>query len=135
MENESAPLSDAAKYWLELSEYDIETAEAMLASGRYLYVAFMAHQSVEKMLKAFHAQHQNEPPPFSHSLSYLAKKAGLFASFSEEQKCFMDMLEPMNIECRYPTHKEQLMKSLSAERCRQLLDNSRELQQWIRKRL
>jgi hypothetical protein len=63
------------------------------------------------------------------------KKAGLFASFSEEQQRFMDMLEPMNIECRYPTHKEQLMKSLSAERCRQLIDNSRELQQWIRKRL
>jgi HEPN domain-containing protein len=118
MENESAPLSDAARYWLELSEYDLETAEAMLASGRYLYVAFMAHQSVEKMLKAFHVQQQKEPAPFSHSLSYLAKKAGLSALFSEEQQQFIDMLEPMNIECRYPTHKEQLMKSLSAERCR-----------------
>jgi HEPN domain-containing protein len=135
MENESASLSDAARYWLELSDYDLETAAAMLASGRYLYVAFMAHQSVEKMLKAFHVQHQKAPAPFSHSLSYLAKKAGLSGSFSEEQKQFIDMLEPMNIECRYPTHKEQLMKSLSAERCRHILDNTRELQQWIRQRL
>lgn len=41
------------KYWLELSDYDIDTAEAMLQSKRYLYVGFMCHQTIEKIFKAY----------------------------------------------------------------------------------
>ncbi len=37
-------------YWLELSEYDLETAGAMLQTNRFLDVAFMCHQSIEKIL-------------------------------------------------------------------------------------
>ncbi len=33
------------RYWLDLSDYDLETASAMLTSGRYLYVGFMCHQT------------------------------------------------------------------------------------------
>jgi uncharacterized protein YeeX (DUF496 family) len=36
-------------YWIELSDYDLETAEAMLKSKRYLYVGFMCHQTIEKI--------------------------------------------------------------------------------------
>jgi hypothetical protein len=31
------------KYWVELSHYDLETAQAMLDTKRYLYVGFMCH--------------------------------------------------------------------------------------------
>ncbi|MGB5685526.1 MAG: HEPN domain-containing protein [Candidatus Electrothrix sp.] len=122
-------------YWVELSDYDFETAEAMLKSGRYLYVGFMAHQSVEKILKACYVKGNDKPAPFSHSLSYLAKKADIYNSFSEEQKSFIDMLEPMNIECRYPTHKEKLLRSLTEKRCKEILTNAKELQLWIKKKL
>lgn len=37
-------MNDKSKYWVELSDYDIETASAMLGSGRYLYVGFMCHR-------------------------------------------------------------------------------------------
>jgi len=46
-------MSDKVKYWIELSDYDIDTAYALLKSKRYLYVGFMAHQSIEKILKAY----------------------------------------------------------------------------------
>ena len=36
-------------YWIELSDYDLETAEAMHKSKRYLYVGFMCHQTIEKI--------------------------------------------------------------------------------------
>ena len=75
MIGEAEQMSDQMRYWMELSEYDIETAIAMLKSKRYLYVGFMAHQSIEKVLKAYHVKTNGEPAPFSHSLSYLAKKA------------------------------------------------------------
>ena len=28
-------------YWIEMSDYDLETADAMLLTGRYLYVGFI----------------------------------------------------------------------------------------------
>jgi len=34
-------LNQRVKYWVELSDYDLVTAEAMLPGGRYLYVGFM----------------------------------------------------------------------------------------------
>lgn len=30
-------------YWIEMSDYDFDTAKAMLQTGRYLYVGFMCH--------------------------------------------------------------------------------------------
>ena len=45
-------MNDKVTYWTDLSDYDFDTAEAMLVSGRYLYVGFMCHQSIEKILKA-----------------------------------------------------------------------------------
>jgi hypothetical protein len=36
------------KYRIDLSDYDLETAEAMLSGRRYLYVGFMCHQTIEK---------------------------------------------------------------------------------------
>ena len=46
-------MNEKMKYWTELSDYDMKTAEAMLQSKRYLYVGFMAHQAIEKILKAY----------------------------------------------------------------------------------
>jgi len=40
-------------YWIDLAEYDIVTATAMMKTKRYLYVGFMAHQAIEKILKAY----------------------------------------------------------------------------------
>jgi HEPN domain-containing protein len=128
-------MSSQVNYWKELSDYDMETAEAMLKSKRYLYVGFMAHQAIEKVLKAYFTKVHSDTPPHSHSLSYIAKKAEVYEHFSEKQKDFIDMLEPMNIECRYPVHKEELLKNLTEEKCIEILVNSRELQIWIKQRL
>ncbi len=48
---------------------------------------------------------------------------------------FIDVLEPMNIEARYPSYKERLMKSLNEERCKYLIDKTNELRLWIRNKL
>ena len=40
------------KKWIERANYDLITAQAMLETKRYLYVAFMCQQSLEKVLKA-----------------------------------------------------------------------------------
>ena len=43
---------DKIRYWAEFSDYDLDTAQAMLETRRFLYVGFMCHQVIEKALKA-----------------------------------------------------------------------------------
>ncbi len=52
---------DKVKYWSDLSEYDYDTALAMMQTGRYLYVGFMCHQTIEKILKAYYNAFTDEP--------------------------------------------------------------------------
>lgn len=128
-------MNEKVKYWVELSDYDLETALAMLNSKRYLYVGFMCHQTIEKIFKAYFSKTTSQIAPFSHSLSYLAKKGGFYDAFSEEQKDFIDELEPLNIEARYPAHKERLLKSLTTEKCTEIIENTKILQEWIKGKL
>lgn len=71
----------------------------------------------------------------SHSLFRLAEKTGLDKELSEEQLDFIDTLEPLNIEARYPSYKECLLKSLNKEYCNRLLQQTKELQLWIKVKL
>lgn len=126
---------DKVKYWVELADYDFDTAQAMLETKRFLYVGFMCHQVIEKMLKAYWSNVLEEPALKIHSLSRLAEKSGLDKEMSEEQTDFIDALEPLNIEARYPSYKERLMKTLTEERCKELVKQTDELRLWIKNRL
>lgn len=118
-----------------MSEYDFDTAVAMLETKRYLYVGFMCHQVIEKMLKAYWSNVLEEPPLKIHSLSRLAERTELDKEMDDEQLDFIDVLEPLNIEARYPSYKERLVKSLNAARCKELLKQTDDLRIWIKNKL
>lgn len=46
--------------WRERAEYDLETAEAMITTARYIYAVFMCQQAVEKSFKALIAYQVGE---------------------------------------------------------------------------
>ena len=122
-------------YWEDLAAYDYETAIAMFQSNRYLYVGFMCHQTIEKILKAYIVATKQIAAPYSHNLVMLAKNADLYETFNDQQKSTLDLLAPLNVEARYPTHKEKIMKSLNRDKCQQILENTKELQLWIKTKL
>ncbi len=95
-------MNEKIKYWIDISEYDLETAEVMLNSKRYLYVGFMCHQVIEKSLKALYVKTFEETPPYTHNLISLATKTQIINSMAETQLEFIDELDPLNIEARYP---------------------------------
>ena len=128
-------MSAKPDYWLELAEYDLETAQAMLDTGRLLYVGFMCHQVIEKMMKAYFVKASGEIPPYTHNLELLASKSGLADSLSADQLDFIRRIEPLNVESRYPADRELLTKALSPARCRAILDETREMYAWIRQKL
>ncbi|MFA5419742.1 MAG: HEPN domain-containing protein [Bacteroidales bacterium] len=128
-------MESTIRYWIDISDYDLETAEAMLQSKRYLYVGFMCHQTIEKAFKAYFVKVKSETAPYTHSLSFLAKRGEFYESFTEEQKDFIDQIEPLNIEARYPSHKERLIRSLTDSKCIEIIQRTKELQQWIKVKL
>ncbi len=78
-------MNEKVAYWIEMSDYDFDTAKAMLETKRHLYVAFMCHQTIEKMFKAYWSKMLKEPPLKIHGLSRLAEKSGLDRDMTEEQ--------------------------------------------------
>ena len=128
-------MNERANYWLELSDYDIITAKAMLETQRLLYVGFMCHQAIEKILKAYCSEKTNEQPPYTHNLTRLAEISGISQLLSPGQFELIDTLEPLNIEARYPSYKERLLKSLTKSRCDELITQTKQLQKWIKMKL
>lgn len=48
---------------------------------------------------------------------------------------FIISLQPLNIEGRYPTYKESLLKYLTDEKCKNLIEQSKEFFEWIKLKL
>ena len=126
---------EKVKYWIDLADYDIDTAETLYGGGRWLYVAFMCHQVIEKSMKAYWSATQEKEPPYTHNLARLSEGCGLDAMMTDEQLRFVDLMIPMNIETRYPSYKEALSRGLTPEFCRSIIDRTKELQQWIKNKL
>jgi len=128
-------INDKIKYWIELSEYDLETAEAMLKTKRFLYVGFMCHQAVEKMLKGYYVSVKREEPPYTHNLAKLSSETGLYKLMSDERKDFLDYIQPMNIKARYPGYRKEILKDLNSDVCKDIIDNTKKSIKWIKSKL
>ena len=68
--------TDSVTNWIKASNYDIRTAEHMFKTRRYIYVLFMCHLSVEKLLKALFEAALGKVPPKTHNLIYLSNVIG-----------------------------------------------------------
>jgi len=117
-------------YWIELSDYDLETAIAMFQTNRYLYVGFMCHQVIEKIFKAYYSKLKDETPPYSHDLRYIAIVADFWKDLSEVQQSQIVELLPLQIEARYPEYKNKIAQSLTETKCKQLIEQVKLLRQW-----
>lgn len=94
-------VTDKVTYWLDIADYDIDTAEALFKTKRWLYVAFMCHQAIEKTLKTYWCGTRDDDPPFTHNHKRLASECALYDRMSDEQHGFIDTITNFNIEARY----------------------------------
>ena len=126
---------DKVAYWLDIADYDLDTAEAMYQTGRWLYVAFMCHQTIEKTLKAYWCATCEDAPPYTHNHKRLAIGCGLYLQMNDEQRDFIETITNYNIEARYPENRDVLSHTLTKQACRQMIDQTKQLQQWIKDKL
>lgn len=123
------------KYWVTSSDYDLDTPEAMLETKRFLYVGFMARQTIEKIIKAYYVKVLQEIPPYIHNLILLAEKSKLIDDLTEKDIEILSLLNPLNIEARYPKNKDELLNSLTYERCKEIISETKRFQLWVKKKL
>ena len=121
------------KYWVDLSEYDIKTANAMFKSRRYLYVLFTCQQSVEKILKALVTKNTKQFPPKTHDLLKLAELSKI--DIDEIKKEFLSKLSFYYIETRYPQDIAKISKEINRKMALEYLKNTKALLKWLKLKL
>lgn len=118
-------------YWIQSAQYDYKTAIAMLKSKRYLYVAFMCHQTLEKALKAIISNNGSFPPKI-HILNLLAEKGGIEDILTEDQTFFLTEVNPLNVESRYPSDWNSINAFLTEDYCKQLIAKTEDFLIWVK---
>ena len=128
-------MEDKIKYWLELAHYDFDSAQVMLNGGKYIYVGFMCHQTIEKALKAYYTGYHKDIPPYIHNLIRLSELTDLLSVYDDKQRKTVLSLNPLNIEARYPIQKKELEALLTNAYCEKLIEDTEGLLEWIENKL
>jgi len=116
--------------WIALSEYDLETAQHMLTTGRFLYVVFMCHLALEKMLKAHVTETTQSIPVKTHDLIYLIKKGQL--ELPQEHLEFIGKINSASIPTRYPEDLQRALKEYPESIARDYLKQTTEALKWLK---
>lgn len=102
----------------------------MLATKRYLYVIFLCHLALEKLLKAHVAEVTQTVPIKTHDLIYLVKKSEL--KIPGNYLDFIGKINTASIPTRYPEDLQRSLKEYPASVARDYLNQTIELVQWLK---
>ena len=113
------------------SEYDLITAEHMFKTGRYLYVVFMCHLSIEKLIKAIVYEETKKLPAKSHDLIYLSNLVQI--QFPENLLDFIGKVNSASIVTRYPEDLSKAISSYPKNIAGEYYNKTKEVLNWLRR--
>lgn len=116
--------------WIAGSEYDLTTAKHMLDTGRYIYVIFMCHLSLEKILKAHVEFHEDKMPPKIHDLITLLERSGL--DIPVKLKNILLELNGVSIPTRYPEDIQASLSEFRKDFCERIFKQAEEALEWLK---
>lgn len=116
--------------WVETSNYDIATACAMFKTKRYVYVIFLCHLAVEKLLKAIVCKVNQKIPPKTHDLFLLLKLSNL--KIPKEHQLLVAHLNTASIPTRYPEDISKLTKQYNRVAAEKYLNETKGFLKWLR---
>lgn len=102
----------------------------MLATERYLYVVFMCHLSLEKMLKAHVVQVTQDFAPRTHDLIFFASQ-GRVNKIPENHLEFIGKINNASILMRYPDDLQRAIKAYSKSIAKEYLTQTEEAIEWL----
>jgi HEPN domain-containing protein len=126
-------LREKFEYWLDIAQYDLDTAEAMFASGRWLYVVFMCQQAIEKLCKGLYLLFIDDNIPMIHDINSLVTKleGKLSSVINDDKRLLFAKLSAFYLNNRYPKYKERLSVSINREEAQNILEQTREAFKWL----
>ena len=126
-------IQDKFEYWRDIAQYDLETAQAMFTTGRWLYVVFMCQQAIEKLCKGLYLLFIDDNVPKIHDINSLISKFEdkLPEAIGENKRLLFAKLSAFYLNNRYPEYKERLSKSLNREEAENVLKESTEAFAWL----
>jgi HEPN domain-containing protein len=121
------------QYWLDSAQYDIDTAEAMLLGGRWLYVVFMCQQAIEKLAKGLYVLYVDDNIPRVHAIRQILRsfETELSEPISEEQYALFDKLTAFYIRGRYTDYKRKMSETLNSQEAENYLKQTKEAFAWL----
>ena len=121
------------EYWLDIARYDLETAEAMLASKRWLYVVFMCQQAIEKLAKGLYTVYIDDNIPRIHNIISVIERFEdkLPEPVSEEYRHLFDKLSAFYLNNRYPDFISKLSIQIKETEAKDILTGTKEAFAWL----
>ena len=121
------------EYWLDTAQYDLETAEAMLDSKRWLYVVFMCQQAIEKLVKGLYVLYIDDNVPRTHNITVLIEKMEhlLPKKMTEENYDLIEELTIYYIKGRYTDYKRKLSASLKESDAGAIYKKAKVMFEWL----
>jgi HEPN domain-containing protein len=121
------------EYWHDIAQYDLETAQAMFAAGRWLYVVFLCQQAIEKLCKGLYLLFIDDDVPYIHDINSLITRFAdkLSESIDDDKRLLFAKLSAFYLNNRYPEYKARLSTSLNREEAQNILYESKEAFKWL----
>ena len=126
-------LAEKFEYWRDSAQYDLETAQTMFMSGRWLYVIYMCQQAIEKLCKGLYLLYIDDNVPRIHDINSIITKFAdkLPKPVNDDKRLLFARLSAFYLNNRYPDYKERLSTSLNREEAQEILDKSNEVFAWL----
>jgi HEPN domain-containing protein len=99
-------------------------------SGRYLYVVFLCHLAIEKMLKALVAEVYDKPAPRSHDLIFLIRRIKMVPKPRLYE--FVSKLNNASVMTRYPSDMQAALRDYTRDIAASYLEQTEEVLEWLR---
>jgi len=121
------------EHWLDIAQYDLETASSMLSSGRWLYVVFMCQQSIEKLVKGLYTLYVDDNIPRIHNIRTIIEQFddNLITDIPEEKYDFFDTLSAYYLNNRYPDFMNKLSSQINQTEATKILSETKEVFTWL----
>ena len=121
------------EHWLDIAQYDLETAQSMLSSGRWLYVVFMCQQAIEKLSKGLYTLYVDDNIPRIHNIKTIIERfeEKLPIEIPEETLDFFDTLSSYYLNNRYPDFMSKLSSQIKEAEATKTLSQAKEVFSWL----
>jgi len=121
------------EYWLDIAQYDLETAAVMFSSGRWLYVVFACQQAIEKLVKGLYVLYIDDNVPKTHNIRMLIEK---YETLLPEMvpEAYYDLFEDLTahyLNGRYVEYKQKLGDRVNERVAASFYEKSKEVFAWL----